>query len=48
MKNGILIRNETSADVNAIAEITVAAFKTLAISRALLNFTRDLRLTHNR
>ncbi len=28
----VLIRNETSADVGAIAEVTVAAFKTLAIS----------------
>jgi len=30
--NKVLIRSETSADVSAIAEITVAAFKTLAIS----------------
>ena len=28
----VLIRSETSADVSAIAEVTVAAFKTLAIS----------------
>jgi putative acetyltransferase len=28
----MLIRNETSADVGAIADVTVAAFKTLAIS----------------
>lgn len=28
----IVIRNETDADVNAIAEVTVAAFKTLEIS----------------
>ena len=28
----VLIRNETSADVSAIADVTVAAFKTLAIS----------------
>ena len=28
----VVIRNETSADVDAIAEVTVAAFKTLAIS----------------
>jgi putative acetyltransferase len=28
----IVIRNETSADVRAIAEVTIAAFKTLAIS----------------
>jgi putative acetyltransferase len=32
MKDKVLIRSETSADVGAIAEITVAAFKTLAIS----------------
>jgi putative acetyltransferase len=32
MKDEILIRSETSADVSAIAEVTVAAFKTLAIS----------------
>ena len=32
VKNEILIRHETAADVSAIAEVTVAAFKTLAIS----------------
>ena len=32
MKDEILIRSETSADVSAIAEVTVAAFKNLAIS----------------
>lgn len=32
MKGKIIIRNETSADIHAIAEITAAAFKTLAIS----------------
>jgi putative acetyltransferase len=32
MKDKILIRNETSADVGAIADVTVAAFKTLTIS----------------
>jgi putative acetyltransferase len=32
VKDETLIRSETSADVNAIAEVTVAAFKTLAIS----------------
>ena len=32
MTDKILIRSETSADVSAIAEVTVAAFKTLAIS----------------
>ena len=33
MRDKVLIRSETSADVGAIAEVTVAAFKTLAISR---------------
>jgi putative acetyltransferase len=33
MNPKIVIRNETEADVNAIAEVTVAAFKTLEISR---------------
>jgi len=32
MKSAITIRDETDADVNAIAEVTVAAFKTLEIS----------------
>lgn len=32
MTDKVLIRSETSADVIAIAEVTVAAFKTLAIS----------------
>ena len=32
MMDKVLIRSETSADVSAIAEVTVAAFKTLAIS----------------
>ncbi len=32
MKHEIVIRQETAADVSAIAEVTVAAFKTLAIS----------------
>jgi len=32
MEDKVLIRNETSADVDAIAELTIAAFKTLAIS----------------
>jgi putative acetyltransferase len=32
MKRAITIRDETEADGNAIAEVTVAAFKTLAIS----------------
>lgn len=32
MKDKILIRSETGADAGAIAEVTVAAFKTLAIS----------------
>lgn len=33
MSSKIVIRRETDADVGAIAEVTVAAFKTLAISR---------------
>src|SRR5512139_4011443 len=32
MKPDVMIRNETSVDVNAISEVTVAAFNTLAIS----------------
>ena len=32
MKPKIVIRNETDADVSAIAEVTVAAFRTLEIS----------------
>ncbi len=32
MDNQVRIRNETSADISAIAEVTAAAFKTLAIS----------------
>ncbi len=32
VKHEIVIRHETSADVSAIAEVTVAAFKTLVIS----------------
>jgi putative acetyltransferase len=32
MTDKVLIRSETSADVGAIAEVTVAAFRTLAIS----------------
>src|SRR5512139_4050184 len=32
MKSAITIRSETDADVNAITEVTVAAFKTLEIS----------------
>ena len=38
MTNKVLIRSETSADVNAIAEVTVAAFKTLAISNQTEQF----------
>jgi len=33
VENSISIRHETPADVSAIAEVTVAAFRTLAISR---------------
>ena len=32
VKDGVVIRSETSADVSAIAEVTAAALKTLAIS----------------
>ncbi|MHB8770546.1 MAG: GNAT family N-acetyltransferase [Syntrophales bacterium] len=32
MEDEIFVRNETNADVSAIAEVTVTAFKTLAIS----------------
>lgn len=32
MNPKIVIRSETAADVSAITEVTVAAFKTLAIS----------------
>jgi putative acetyltransferase len=32
VKDKVLIRSETSADISAIAEVTAAAFKTLAIS----------------
>ena len=32
MNPKVVIRNETDADVSAIAEVTVAAFKTLEIS----------------
>ena len=32
MKTGIIIRSETDADVGTIADVTIAAFKTLAIS----------------
>ena len=32
MKHGIVIRHETPGDVSAIAEVTVAAFKTVEIS----------------
>ena len=32
MRQGMVIRRETAADISAIAEVTVAAFKTLEIS----------------
>ncbi len=38
MKHQIVIRHETAADVRAIAEVTVAAFKTLAISNQTEQF----------
>ena len=38
MKDEIIIRSETPADVDAIAEVTVAAFKDLAISNQTEQF----------
>ena len=38
MKDKIHIRSETDADVNSIAEVTVAAFRTLAISNQTEQF----------
>jgi putative acetyltransferase len=38
MTDKVLIRSETSDDVNVIAEVTVAAFKTLAISNQTEQF----------
>ena len=38
MMDKVLIRSETSADISAIAEVTVAAFKTLAISKQTEQF----------
>ncbi|MDQ1316321.1 MAG: putative acetyltransferase [Pseudomonadota bacterium] len=38
MTDKVLIRSETSADVGAIAEVTAAAFKTLAISNQTEHF----------
>lgn len=38
MTNKVLIRSETSDDVSAIAEVTAAAFKTLAISNQTEQF----------
>jgi putative acetyltransferase len=38
MTDQVLIRSETSADIGAIAEVTVAAFRTLAISRQTEHF----------
>jgi len=38
MKSEIIIRSEADADVNAITEVTVAAFKTLAISNHTEHF----------
>ena len=32
MTNGVQIRSESSADISAIAEVAVAAFKTLTVS----------------
>jgi putative acetyltransferase len=38
MTDQVLIRSETSADAGAIAEVTVAAFRTLAISQLTEHF----------
>ena len=38
MTDKVLIRSETGADVGAIAEVTVAAFKTLAVSNQTEHF----------
>jgi putative acetyltransferase len=38
MNPKLLIRNETTADIGVITEVTVAAFKTLAISRQTEQF----------
>ena len=38
MTDKVLIRSETSADISTIAEVTVAAFKTLAISNQTEQF----------
>jgi len=38
MKQNIQIRNETNADVDAITEVTIAAFKTLEISNQTEQF----------
>ena len=38
MTDKVLIRSETSDDVSAIAEVTTAAFKTLAISNQTEQF----------
>ena len=41
MNPKIVVRNETSADVGAIAEVTIAAFNTLAISNHTEQFIID-------
>ena len=41
MTDKVVIRSETSADVSAIADVTVAAFKTLAISNHTEHFIVD-------
>jgi putative acetyltransferase len=38
MKSEIVIKSETSADIEAIAEVTVAAFETMAISNQTEHF----------
>lgn len=47
MKPQIVIRNETSADTDAIAEVTVSAFKTLEVSNQTEQFIIEaLRHAH--
>ncbi len=47
MKSDVMIRNETDADVQAIADVTIAAFKTLGISNHTEQFIiAALRAAH--
>jgi len=38
MKTGVIIRSETDADIDAITEVTIAAFKNLAVSNGTEQF----------